>query len=407
MNIIQHEFPSLNIHASTQMHIHNIEGVKQAKKWNLERCVVARETNLELVKEMCQQDIEIETFIQGAYCVSYSGECHMSRNIGGRSANRGECAQTCRLPYTLYKNDQLVETEGKYLLSLKDLSALPLIPELIESGVSSFKIEGRMKRPEYVACMCSVYRQAIDAYYKNEKFDIKEEMIEEMKKVFNRGFTSGYLENKEGLSIMSTIRPNHQGVRIGKIVGFHHDKMVVSLEKELNQHDGIRILNDKEDQGFIVNYIYKNGKLVNSANKEIIELQKVKARVGDIIMKTSDVKQLTQLSKNPARKVEISMKAVLHKNKPVLLTICDDEHEITVESDILVEGALNVPLEANRIKQQLTKLGNTPFMCSNIEIDMEDDISYPISKLNEIRRNACDAFIEKRKIKILLIVMVF
>ena len=399
MNIIQHEFPSLNIHASTQMHIHNIEGVKQAKKWNLERCVVARETNLELVKEMCQQDIEIETFIQGAYCVSYSGECHMSRNIGGRSANRGECAQTCRLPYTLYKNNQLIETEGKYLLSLKDLSALPLIPELIESGVSSFKIEGRMKRPEYVACMCSVYRQAIDAYYKNEKFDIKEEMIEEMKKVFNRGFTSGYLENKEGLSIMSTIRPNHQGVRIGKIVGFHHDKMVVSLEKELNQHDGIRILNDKEDQGFIVNYIYKNGKLVSNANKEIIELQKVKARVGDIIMKTSDVKQLTELSKNPARKVEVSMKVILHKNKPVLLTICDDENEITVESDILVEKALNVPLEVNRIKQQLTKLGNTPFTCTNIEIDMEDDISYPISKLNEIRRNACDAFIEKRKTK--------
>ena len=399
MNIIQHEFPSLNIHASTQMHIHNIEGVKQAKKWDLERCVVARETNLELVEEMCKQGIEIETFVQGAYCVSYSGECHMSRNIGGRSANRGECAQTCRLPYTLYKNNQLVETEGKYLLSLKDLSALPLIPELIESGVSSFKIEGRMKRPEYVACMCSVYRQAIDAYYNHEKFDIKEEMIEEMKKVFNRGFTSGYLENKEGLSIMSTIRPNHQGVRIGKIVGFHHDKMVVSLEKELNQHDGIRILNDKEDQGFIVNYIYKNGKLVNSANKEIIELQKVKARVGDIIMKTSDIKQLNELSKNPSRKVEVSMKAVLRKNSPISLTIFDDEQEVTVYSDLVVEKAMNVPLQMDRIKQQLTKLGNTPFVCSNIEIDMENDISYPISKLNEIRRNICEAFIEKKKEK--------
>lgn len=397
MNIIQHEFPSLNIHASTQMHIHNIEGVKQAKKWNLERCVVARETNLELIQEMCKQDIEIETFVQGAYCVSYSGECHMSRNIGGRSANRGECAQTCRLPYTLYKNNQFIETEGKYLLSLKDLNALPLIPELIESGVNSFKIEGRMKRPEYVACMCRIYRQAIDAYYRNEKFDVKEEMIEEMKKVFNRGFTTGYLENKEGLSIMSTIRPNHQGVRIGKVVGFHHDKMVISLEKELNQHDGIRILNEKEDQGFIVNYIYKNGKLVNSANNERIELQKVKARVGDIVMKTSDGKQLNALSKYPSRKVEVSLKAILHKDKPVCLSIKDHEHEITVYSDILVEKALNVSLDENRIKQQLTKLGNTPFVCTNIEIDMEDDISFPISKLNEIRRNACDLFIEKRK----------
>ncbi len=402
MNIIQHEFSNLQIHASTQMHVHNIDGVNQAKKWNLERVVVARESSLDLIDEMCKQDIEIETFVQGAYCVSYSGECHMSRSIGGRSANRGECAQTCRLPYTLYKNDELVKTEGKYLLSLKDLSALESIPQLIKSGVSSFKVEGRMKRPEYVACMCRIYRKAIDAYYNGESFDVNNEVVNEMKKVFNRGFTTGYLNNLEGLELMSTIRPNHQGVRIGKVVGFHHDKMVIDLEDELNQHDGIRILNDKEDQGFIVNYIYKNGKLVNRGYKERIELQKVKAKVGDIIMKTSDSKQLLELSKSiqeNKRKVEVEMVAHFHLNEPASLKISDSVHETTITSDSLVEQAINTPLDENRIKQQLTKLGNTPFICKNIQIIKDDNITFPISKLNELRRNICEIFEEKRKEK--------
>ncbi|MGN1342969.1 MAG: U32 family peptidase, partial [Traorella sp.] len=393
MNILQHEFPQLHIHASTQMHIHNLEGVKQAKKWNLSRVVVARESNLELIRKMCQQGIEIETFVQGAYCVSYSGECHMSRNIGGRSANRGECAQSCRLPYTLYKNNERVATEGKYLLSLKDLNALELIPQLIENGVASFKIEGRMKRSEYVACMCHFYRQAIDAALAHKKFIVNEAILTEMKKIYNRGFTTGYLENHEGLDIMSPIRPNHQGIPIGKVIGFHHDKMILMLDHELNQHDGIRILNNQEDQGFIVNYIYKNGQLVNHADKGKIELQKVKAKVGDIVMKTSDIKQLEKLSKtiteNP-RKIPIEMEISFIQHQPLTLTISDHEHKITIQSDTLIEKALHSPLDENRLKQQFMKLGNTPYICTKISIHSDSQSTMPISKINEIRRKACD-----------------
>ena len=402
MNLIRHEFPNLKIHASTQMHIHNKEGVKQCRQWGLQRCVVARESSLETIKEMCRCGIEIEVFVQGAYCVSYSGECHMSRNIGSRSANRGECAQSCRLPYTLYKitngKEEKLETKGKYLLSLKDLNALPLVGELIESGVASFKIEGRMKRPEYVACMCRIYRQAIDAYYEGRQFDINENLLDEMKKIFNRGFTSGYLEKKEGLSIMSTLRPNHQGIRIGKVIGFHHDKMVLSLEKELHQHDGIRILNDKEDQGFIVNYIYKKGKLVSYAARETIELQKVKCQVGDIVMKTSDAQQLAQLSKisKKQRKIPVSLYASFKLGQPLCIRISDKVNEVQVCSDILVERALNVSLSAERVQTQLEKLGNTPFMCEHLQLEMDEDCSFPIAQLNECRREACERLMEMR-----------
>lgn len=401
MEMIRHEFSNLQIHASTQMHVHSLNGVRQCVGWGLDRCVVARESSLNLVKEMCKEEIEIETFVQGAYCVSYSGECHFSRNNGGRSANKGECAQSCRLPYELIRivqgKEEKVDTTGKYLLSLKDLSAIELISTLIDSGVASFKIEGRMKRPEYVACMCRVYRQAIDAYEQGRKFDLSQALQEEMKKVFNRGFTTGYFEHKKGLELMSPIRPNHQGVRIGKIIGFHKDKMQVRLTGKLNQHDGIRILNEKEDVGFVVNYLYKNGQLVSSAENEVVELTKMKVKVGDIVMKTSDSQQLNELSKLPARKVKVKMKVQAYLNQPFLLEMGDGVNTVMVESETVVEEARTVALENERIEKQLCKLGNTPFVCEKIDISLDDHISFPISMLNECRRIACEKLIQKRQ----------
>ncbi len=401
MDLVRHRFPNLEIHASTQMHIHNLSGVLKCKEWDLERCVVARESSLDLIQKMGEQGIEIETFVQGAYCVSYSGECHMSRSIGGRSANRGECAQSCRLPYTLVvqKNDheEIVETEGKYLLSLKDLNAIRLIPELIQAGVSSFKIEGRMKRPEYVACMCRIYRQAIDAYYDKKDFSVDEVIYQEMKKVFNRGFTEGYLLKKQGKEITSCLRPNHQGVPIGKVVGFHHDKMVIELTGELSQHDGIRILNAKEDQGFIVNYLYKDGKLVSNAENCRVELMKMPVSVGDLVMKTSDVHQLKELSNLPERKIPVHLHAVLRYDAPLQLTVSDMEHEVSAKSSELVEKAKTMPLSSERIEKQLRKLGNTPFVCTSCKIEMDENISFSISTLNQLRREAMEKLIEIRK----------
>lgn len=402
LNLLSHEFANLKIHASTQMHIHNLHGIEQAKKWNLQRCVVARESSLQLIKKMCQMDMEIEVFVQGAYCVSYSGECHMSRNIGGRSANRGECAQSCRLPYEIEMWDEnqkkVIPTKGKYLLSLKDLNAIGLIVPLIECGVTSFKIEGRMKRPEYVACMCSIYRQAIDAYENHQKFDINQSVLEEMKKVFNRGFTEGYLTQKEGLEIMSTLRPNHQGIPIGKIIGFHHDRMKIQLNGELNQHDGIRIMNDKEDHGFIVNYMYKDGRLVSSAKNEVIELQKVKAKIGDLVMKTSDVKQLEALSndQNKLRKIPVQISVSLKSNQPLKLIIKDGTHQAEIISEQKAQIAKTMALTIERIKKQLNKLGNTPFICNKMELDVDDQLSFSISEINECRRKAVQKLMDMR-----------
>lgn len=402
-DVIKHRFPHVEIHASTQMHIHNLEGLRHLKKWGFTRAVVARETSLELLEKMCQEDIEIEAFVQGAYCVSYSGQCHMSHNIGGRSANRGECAQACRLPYELVceENGQYkkIDTEGKYLLSLKDLNALNQVKALVNAGVCSFKIEGRMKRPEYVALMTSLYRKAIDCALNNEPFNATTEMVDEMKKVFNRGFTDGYLTKQDNRTIMSTLRPNHQGIEIGKVVKFHHDKMSIQVNGILRQGDGIRILGKQNDAGFVVNYLYNNDRLVNKAENEIIDLKRVKGvQIGDKVMKTSDCEQLNELQKQitmSKRKVTIKAHVKAHINEPFVLTFIHPSHQVEVQSEQLVEEAKNQPLTVEKIEKQISKLGNTPFINSHCTFDVGENISFPLSLINELRRQAAEQ-LEKR-----------
>lgn len=406
MDRIMHEIPEFEMHASTQMHVHNLEGLRFLERLGFKRSVVARESSLDLIREMCKENIDIEVFVQGAYCVSYSGQCLMSANIGGRSGNRGECAQTCRLPYTLLKEKngsyEELQTKGEYLLSLKDLNALDQVKDMMEAGVASFKIEGRMKRPEYVALMTRMYRLAIDAAWNHQPFKASETMIEEMQKIFNRGFTSGYLTHEMGRRMMSTVRPNHQGIEIGVVTGVNKQRMQIKLTKRLNQHDGIRILNKKEDTGFIVNYIYKNGKLVNHGENEIIELERCKyVNVNDKVVKTSDALQLEALSKTideNRRKVMITGKVIAHLDQPFILQFKDEEGRmIEACSQNNCEQALKVALSEDRIYQQISKLGNTPFVLKEIEMDVQDGISFPISSLNELRRQACEMLISKRQ----------
>ncbi len=196
-DLIRKKFPNLEIHASTQMHIHNKEGALLAKKLGIKRIVIARETPIDVIKKIKEEvDIEIECFIHGALCVSYSGQCYMSALIGNRSANRGTCAQCCRRKYDLYDENNNKLNHDKYLLSTKDLLTLDNIDKIILSGVDSLKIEGRLKSKEYVYEVVSIYRKVIDNYYlKNKTLQLKENIIT-LKKLFNRSFTKGFILNE-------------------------------------------------------------------------------------------------------------------------------------------------------------------------------------------------------------------
>lgn len=408
-SLLKEKFPDMELHASTQMHIHNPQGIQLLKEVGAKRVVVPRETSIESIAQYSKLGIDIEVFVQGALCVSYSGQCLMSSMTLHRSGNRGECAQNCRMQYDLEKEmhgkSSKVLAKGKYLLSPKDLNTLAFVPQLIEAGIASFKIEGRMKRPEYVALMVSLYRKAIDAYYAGKTFVVDMEMQEAMEKIFHRGFTSGHLFHKCGSALMNPIRPNHIGIEIGTIIHISKDKMVVKLVKPIYQGDGIRILKDKEDEGFRVNRIYKDGLLVNHAKcGDRIELDKTMyVEKGNKILKTSDVIQLNELQESYMqikRRVKVYGAFYMKIGELACLEVMDDVgNMISVHSSQVVEKALKTSLEEERIDKQLHKSKDTPFDIASIEYHVSQKATMPIRELNQMRRDALEQLEQVRKIR--------
>ncbi|MGN1049936.1 MAG: peptidase U32 family protein, partial [Selenomonadaceae bacterium] len=242
---VAHEVaPGLPLHASTQMTVHNLDGVRALEKLGFSRVVLSRELSLEAIRHICANaKAEIEVFVHGALCVCYSGQCLMSSIIGGRSGNRGRCAQPCRLPYALIDekgNDLLGDAAGRYLLSPRDINAIELLPQLIDAGVASLKIEGRMKRPEYVAIVVDSYRRAIDSYYAG-RFEVEAKTSSRLAQIFNRDFTTAFMEKKQGRNMMSDKRPNNRGLMLGRVLFFDKEshRAILKLSAPLAEGDQV------------------------------------------------------------------------------------------------------------------------------------------------------------------------
>ena len=404
LDLVRKTYPNLEIHASTQMHIHNLEGVKLCKKLGIKRCVIARETPIELIKEIKDSiDMEIEVFVHGALCISYSGQCLMSSMIGGRSGNRGTCAQCCRQPYDLVHNGEKVST-GSYLLSAKDLNTIESIGRLMEIGVDSFKIEGRMKRPEYVYLITSLYKKAINNYIETGHTNISNKDITEMKKLFNREFTRGFLLNEKNRNFVNMKRPNHMGIEIGKIIHRDNKSVKIKLINEVTLNDGIRIISDPEDIGCNLTKIMVNKISVNNAiSGEIIEIDIINdVSIGDIVVKTTDSKQLEDLNNliiNHNQKIELSGTIVIKENEKIKLEINDGEHIIKVISNNVVEHAINAPTEMANVLKQISKVQEAGYRLNNLTIDLDDNLFVPVQVLNDLRRDAIAQLNEKRLYK--------
>lgn len=397
---IRTQLPDFELHASTQMHIHNVEGIRLLKEKGAQRIVLPRETMIEEIKEFAKESIDLEVFIHGALCISYSGQCLMSEELFQRSGNRGECAQACRMKYQLVKvqqgQEEIISTNGDYILSPKDLNTLEKIPQLIEAGITSFKIEGRMKRPAYVAQVVSLYRKAIDAYNAKQKFVISDDIKRDMRLIFNREFTQGHLFHARGNELMHAFRPNHMGIPIGKVIRASKKNITIALQADVHQGDGIRILQKKEDQGLLLHKIYKNGLLVNKACKgEQIELEcDAYIEPNAVVLKTSDVLQLQQLQNYPLKRMPINMQAEFFIGKAMKLTISDGVHSITQLSKQLIEEAKTSIMQEDRIKAQLSKCNDTPFEIQSLNIQFDKTSFLSIKALNELRREAFTTFLE-------------
>ena len=392
MDILRKKYPNLEIHASTQMHIHNLESVKLMEKLKIKRVVLARETSIEQVEQIRKNtNIELEIFAHGALCISYSGQCLMSYLIGGRSGNRGVCAGSCRLPYSIYSNNKKIN-ENDYILSMKDLNTLYYIDKLINIGVDSIKLEGRMKRPEYVYLVVSLYRKAIDSYITTGNINITDADIKELKKIFNREFTEGFLFNEKNENIVNDKKPNHQGIIIGKVIDYNNEYATIKLIDSLNINDGIRFIS-KNDVGFTLTSMFKNKKRINAAKKDDIVSIKVKEKVkkDDIVVKTTDYKQLNEIK----QKIKIRCMVIAKEGVPLEIQYSDYKNNVKVIGNI-VEKSINSPITKEKIKQQLSKLGDTIYYIDNINIISDNNIFINIKELNELRRNLVNLLNNKR-----------
>ena len=376
------KFPNLEIHASTQAHNVSKEGIDFLYNLGVKRVVLPREMSLEEIKQI-NTPVEKEVFVHGALCVSYSGRCLMSQVLGGRSGNRGECAGCCRFPWKLFKDNRLIN-EG-YLLSMKELNLSEDILKLTPY-VDSLKIEGRMKSPSYVSFITNYYRKIL-----NEENITKTEK-ENLQSLFYRGFTKGHLLASNDL--INKTSPNHIGLPIGKVLEVTDDKIIILLDRELNQEDGIRFL--ESGKGMIVNYLYDiKGNLISKGNamQKIILDNKIGLTSLDTVSLTTNHKLMTTFD-TITKKVPIKIKVTAKKNRPFEIVFIKDNIEVKEQGNI-VEQARNAAVTKERLILQVEKLGNTPFNSKNIEVEIDDDVFIPMTEINVIRRTLTERLIGK------------
>lgn len=410
--LIKH-FPGIEIHGSTQMSVHNLEGVLELEKLGFARVVLSREVpinEIEYIRNNCNVDLEI--FIHGALCISYSGQCLFSSLVGGRSGNRGKCAQPCRLPYELfeYDGDNEKMIDKGYLLSPRDLCSLEYLPMLVKLGINSFKIEGRMKTPEYVATVTRIYRKYINLALSGDNYVIDEADKKDLLQVFNRGgFSGGHLSVEANRNLIYPEKPNNIGLYLGNVSNYNASKGHITLKLNESLVIGDSISIDGETGKYTVSELIKgNTNLKHASMGEVVKLGRMKGNIkpGAKVYKLSSKELIDNTSKTFSnnfenKKIPISCYVSVKKNNPIKIIL--EAHEppfydnFSVEfiSDIIPEESINSPITKERIEIQLNKLGNTPYTFNKIDIDLDENLYINISDINNIRRNAISMLAEK------------
>ena len=395
-------FPDLPIHASTQMTVHNLNGALKLQELGFKRVVLARELSINDIDYICKNtNIEIETFIHGALCISYSGQCLFSSMLGGRSGNRGKCAGPCRLPFSLYEEDKVIDSG--FLLNTRDLCGIDYIPDLINSGVKCFKIEGRMKSPEYVATVTKIYRKYIDlALSKKENYTIDEKDRKELLQVFNRGMSSpGHLSKNGNHSLVFKEKPNNMGLFLGKIEKYLPKKgyITIKLNEKISIGDTISLENETTSYTIseLMNTNFENITETQIGQTVIIGRIKGNINLGSKVYKMSS-KKLNEMARESFskeyKKIGFNCNISIKLNKPIEVSVSSANNlilyknlKLNYTSSFIPTTAINRPLDKETVINQFNKTNDYPFYFKNIKIDMDDNIFIPkLSILNEIRR---------------------
>lgn len=395
MNVLKNRYPNMEIHASTQICCHSLKDAIELEKFKFNRVVLARELNLDEIKEICKKtNLDIEVFVHGALCICYSGQCLMSSNLGTRSGNRGKCAQPCRQKYKLIdkeKNIEIKNIDGSFLLSPKDLCTIENIEKILKTGVKSLKIEGRMKKKEYVAIVTSTYRKALDNFLKNKETKDKKTLVKNLKTIFNREFTSGYIMKKNLSNIINLKSPKNIGLKVGEVLEYNEKthRLKIKLFDTLSKGDCINL-------GFgNIGRIIKNEKILESATKgETIEIDFIKnVKKETTIYKTFDKNLIEDANKTVKEGLEnkrIKIKTQLFIKTFEKIKLILNEREFF--SKEIIQKATNKRADVENILQKLSKTKNTPFDFEFEKVVVDKDAFVPVSVLNNLKRYALEMY---------------
>lgn len=396
--------PDVEVHVSTQMNIHDEDGLRAAAALGATRVTLARELSLaeiarlhELAEEL---GVELESFAHGALCICYSGQCFMSSLVGGRSANRGRCAQACRLPYELHNRAlrKTLDAPGEHLLSPKDLCTANLIPELLHAGVASLKIEGRMKSPEYVQAVVGVYRavidrvevaidrDGIDSVIASDAPELRasEEEMNVLSEAFSRGFTTAYLNGKRGNEIMSYGRPNNRGVFVGRVAKVREGLVFIDPETELHVGDLIEFWTNRG------HFVHTIGEFkTDRAGRVFFPVERAVGK-GDRVFRVRNA-EAAFVDDDKLPSVAVRARAELRIGQPALLTftVASGDASVTVEGPE-VEAARTKAITEEEVREHIDRMGTTPFYLSSLEIDLDEGVGMGFSMLHKLRARAAE-----------------
>jgi len=401
LRVLRESLPHVRVHASTQVNAHSSDTVRVLSQRGASRITLARETSIKeigaLVGAGRAAGAQVESFVHGAICVCYSGQCLLSSLIGGRSANRGACAQPCRLPYELIdEKNKALETPGVHLLSPKDLAGLTVLDALVDTGVSAVKIEGRMKSAEYVALVTGVYRGALDrATEANREYEVRDGEIEVLNEAFSRGFSEAYLSGERGNEMMSYRRPNNRGVPVGRITALAGREATVALDVALDSGDTIEVWTSRGRFAQTVGPLTTGGKrqrIAPAGSKATLTVQEP-ASVGDRVFRVrnaalSEAAARTFSDPAGAATIPISIAVRMIVGEPLIVTVRDAAGRSGQASGPVVERARTRPVSTEDVIEHVGRLGGTAFIAESWDVELTPDAGIGFSTLHGVRRDA-------------------
>jgi U32 family peptidase len=401
VRLIQKVYPGFEIHGSTQMTVHDTSGAAVMRRLGVDRVVLARENTLEDIRAIrsAVPELGLETFIHGALCISYSGQCYMSGMISERSANRGSCAQSCRKDYVLRDaaTDAILDTG--YLISAKDLGAYASLPEIAEAGVGCLKIEGRKKKPEYVAVVTKNYRETLNRVAAGEDAELPEEQVQDLVQIFSRGFTPGMYQGRAGRDYITRSHPDNRGVELGVVSDSESNEILISVTTPLIVGDGVGFEPPDGSSAKTIGFTIEDIRTVSSGamTKQAIRSY-LKVPTGWKVVRSFDSRLMSSARGSFAdvelpqvRRTRVDVRAFGSGGSPLKLVFSSGEDAVTTRSDMALVPAQKRALDLRMLREQLGRLGETEFVLGDVDISgLSEGLFIPVSELNHLRQNAIE-----------------